>query len=175
MEDNNLTLNSNIGIRIAVVGSRKFNNYPLLKKTLNKIKNIKMNNNLTLNSNSGIRIAVVGSRTFDNYSLLEKTLDKIKNIEYIVSGGSIGADKLAEKYAEEHKIEIIIFLPEWDKYGNRAEPVRNEKIITNYDKTIAFWDGKSKGTLLSINISKKLNKKLFINIIYIIYYTYKIF
>jgi hypothetical protein len=53
-----------------------------------------------------------------------------------------------------------IYLLEWDKYGKKARPIRNELIIKDEDNIIAFWDGESRGTLNSINIAKRLNKKL---------------
>ena len=53
-----------------------------------------------------------------------------------------------------------IYLLEWDKYGKKAGPIRNELIIKDADNIIAFWDGESRGTLNSINIAKRLNKKL---------------
>lgn len=80
----------------------------------------------------------------------------------IVSGGAIGADKLAEKYANENKYEKIIFKPDWKRYGNGAGAVRNREIINEADIVIAFWDGESKGTKNSIDIAQKYNKKIIV-------------
>jgi hypothetical protein len=55
-----------------------------------------------------------------------------------------------------------VFKPDWNKYGKSAGFVRNKLIIENADIVFAFWDGESKGTLISINIAKELNKKLYI-------------
>ena len=109
-----------------------------------------------------MKVAVVGSRTFYDYELLKKTLDEITDIETIVSGGAQGADRLGERYAEDNKLKTLIFLPEWKKYGKRAGFIRNEDIVKNADKVVAFWDGESKGTLSSINIAKKLDKEILI-------------
>jgi predicted Rossmann fold nucleotide-binding protein DprA/Smf involved in DNA uptake len=106
-------------------------------------------------------VAVVGSRTFTNYELVKETLGKLE-IKKIVSGGAQGADKLGEQYAKENKIETLILLPEWKKYGRAAGFIRNEDIVKNCDKVVAFWDGISKGTLNSIQIAKKLNKEVII-------------
>jgi hypothetical protein len=51
-------------------------------------------------------------------------------------------------------------LPDWAKHGRAAGPIRNKLIISDADYVIAFWDGKSTGTLSSINIAKGLNKPL---------------
>jgi hypothetical protein len=104
-------------------------------------------------------LGVVGSRTFNDYELCKKTLDKIvkkllnKHEQIIiVSGGANGADSLAKKYAKEHKIKIIEFLPNWDKHGKAAGFIRNKDIIEKSDILVAFWDGKSAGTLSSIKL-----------------------
>ena len=107
-----------------------------------------------------MKLAIVGSRSFNNYNLLKDTINKYDNIKLIISGGAIGADKLAEQYAKEYNIETKIYLPDWNKYGKKAGPIRNELIIKDCDIVIAFWDGESRGTLSSINIAKTLNKKL---------------
>lgn len=109
-----------------------------------------------------MKIAVIGSRTFYDYELLKKTLDEFTDIDTIVSGGAQGADKLGERYAEENKLETLIFIPDWNKYGKRAGFIRNEDIVKNADKVVAFWDGVSKGTLSSINIAKKYDKEILI-------------
>jgi len=106
-----------------------------------------------------MKVAVVGSRTFIDYTLLKSILDKI-DIDLIISGGARGADKLAERYALEKKIETKIFYPEWDKFGKAAGFIRNRDIVQEADHVIAFWDGESKGTLSSINLAKEFGKKL---------------
>ena len=103
-----------------------------------------------------MKIAVIGGRDFDDYELMKKVLDeKLAEIEIIVSGGAKGADSLAERYALEKKIDIIVFEADWKKHGRAAGPIRNKKIITEADLVVAFWDGKSKGTKSSINLAKK--------------------
>ena len=107
------------------------------------------------------KVAVIGSRTFDNYKLLKETLDSLK-IDLIVSGGAKGADSLAEQYAKENGIETIIHQAEWEKFGRKAGPIRNEYIIRDSDIVVAFWNGKSTGTYHSINLAKKAGKELLI-------------
>jgi hypothetical protein len=112
-----------------------------------------------------MKLAVIGSRSFRDYSLLKEKLDQINAetpIKKIISGGAVGADKLGEFYAEENNLKTKIFIPDWKKYGRGAGIIRNEDIIKNSDKVIAFWDGKSKGTLSSIKLAEKYNKSLII-------------
>ena len=82
----------------------------------------------------------------------------------IVSGGAKGADTLAEKFALENHLEMIVFKPDWKKFGKRAGFLRNTIIIENATIVFAFWDGKSNGTKDSIDKAEKLNKKVIVTI-----------
>ena len=106
-----------------------------------------------------MKLAVIGSRGFSDYPLLIKEVTKL-NPSLIVSGGAIGADSLAEKAALELGIPTKIFLPEWNKFGRRAGFIRNQLIIDEAQEVIAFWDGVSKGTKNSIDITKSQNKRV---------------
>lgn len=106
-----------------------------------------------------MKVAVIGSRGFTNYDLLKNELDKY-TISMIISGGAIGADKLAEKYAKENNIKTQIIYPDWNTYGRGAGLIRNKDIVNESDIVIAFWDGTSKGTKFSIDYANKNNKKI---------------
>ncbi len=117
------------------------------------------------------KIAIVGGRDFSDYPLLKnkmlEVIKKIKNVSTkiqieIVSGGAKGADSLAEKFAEEFYLPIKIFPADWNKNGRAAGFIRNKEIWDYVDMGVAFWDGLSKGTRHSIDLSKQLNKKLII-------------
>ena len=102
-----------------------------------------------------MKLAIVGSRkcpAIDLASYIECMPDMI------ISGGAIGVDTLARQYAEQNKITIIEFLPEYSKYGRKAPLLRNIQIVENCDSVIAFWDGKSHGTKFTIDYAKKLGK-----------------
>src|SRR5690606_22296767 len=114
-----------------------------------------------------MKIAIIGSRTFLDYELLSDTIKNYLSennliIKSVVSGGAKGADTLAEKFALENTIEMIVFKPDWKRFGKRAGFMRNTLIIENSDVVFAFWDGKSSGTKDSIEKAKSLNKKVII-------------
>ncbi len=104
-------------------------------------------------------VAVIGSRSFNDYELLNRTLEGY-NISEIISGGAKGADSLAKEYATEKDIQIIEFLPEYDKYGKGAPLERNKTIVDNSDMVIAFWDGKSRGTKFTIDYATRQEKSI---------------
>jgi hypothetical protein len=109
-----------------------------------------------------MKVAVVGSRNFNDYEKLKQTLDQTPDITRIISGGAKGADALAEQWAKEKGIEIVVYKPDWAKYGRGAGVVRNRLIIEDCDYCIAFWDGVSNGTKSSIEHSKKMHKRLLV-------------
>ena len=108
-----------------------------------------------------MKLAIVGSRGFNDYSLLQNTIKSLSiDISTIISGGAKGADSLAKQYAIENELELIEFIPDWNKYGLKAGMLRNTDIINEADCVIAFWDSKSIGTKDSIIKAKKSNKLL---------------
>lgn len=66
-----------------------------------------------------MEIAIVGSRTFEDYdamcTFIEEKLFTMEHptIEAVVSGGARGADLLAERYAQERGLQMIVFPAEW--------------------------------------------------------------
>ena len=107
-----------------------------------------------------MKIGVVGSRGFTNYTNLESELKKIKGITEIVSGGAKGADTLAREFAENNKIKLTEFKPDYEQYGRGAPIRRNKEIVEYSDQIIAFWDCKSRGTKNTIDIAEKQNKSV---------------
>lgn len=107
------------------------------------------------------KLVICGSRTIVDYSLVKKNLDRIitdKTSVIIISGGAKGVDQLAEKYAKDNNIELVVVKAEWDKHGKKAGILRNIEMIDMSDQVICFWNGMSKGTNHSIDYAKKNNK-----------------
>jgi len=103
------------------------------------------------------RIAVVGSRNFTNYEQMKRILKPYLPF-ILITGGASGADSLAEQFAVEYDLEVLIHYPEWNKYGRKAAYVRNSFIIRDCEFLIAFWNGHSKGTKMVIELAKKKHK-----------------
>lgn len=115
-----------------------------------------------------MKVAVIGSRSFVDSDILTERLDAfhaISPITLVISGGARGADSLAEAWAKKKGIATKIFYPDWEKHGKRAGFLRNQDICEEADHIIAFWDGESKGTKHSLNLSKNLGKQVTINYI----------
>ena len=112
------------------------------------------------------RIVVAGGREFTNYVLLANALDKLlckKKLTHkivFVSGKARGADSLGERYAKERAYRIIEKPADWDRYGKSAGYKRNKEMAEISHCTVAFWDGKSKGTKHMIDLTKQLGNDI---------------
>lgn len=84
-----------------------------------------------------------------------------KNTTEIVSGRAKGPDMAGEKYGEFYSIPLKLFPAEWDKYGNRAGPIRNNKMAVYADALVLIWDGKSKGSRHMRDAMLALNKPVY--------------
>ena len=93
------------------------------------------------------RIAIVGSRAYSRLDLVEAFVAALPVGTIVVSGGARGVDTVAEIVARDRGLEVIVFQADWDRLGRKAGPIRNAQIVANADRVVAFWDGKSRGTL----------------------------
>lgn len=110
-----------------------------------------------------MKLAVVGSRGFNDFEKLSSELDVLhqnEQVSLVISGGAVGTDLMAERWAKNNLIETQIFLPDWNRWKKSAAIIRNIQIIAACDKCIAFWDGTSRGTKHSIDLAKKAAKPL---------------
>ena len=101
-----------------------------------------------------MKVAVIGSRSIFAIDIGMYISDG----DEIVSGGASGVDSCAAEYAKNNGLKLTVFLPQYDRYGRAAPIVRNKKIVDYADKIVAFWDGKSKGTLSVIKYAEKTGK-----------------
>ncbi len=104
-----------------------------------------------------MKVAVIGSR-----SLIVNDLERYlpAGTTEIVSGGAVGVDRCARKYANQHGLKLTEFLPDYETYGKYAPLKRNLQIIEYADVVYAFWDGKSTGTSFVIENCRRMNKKV---------------
>jgi len=93
------------------------------------------------------RIAIVGSREFPSPAPIEAFVATLPAGTVIVSGGARGVDTWAAEAGRAHGLEVVEFLADWERHGRAAGPIRNAEIVRQCDRVVAFWDGKSHGTL----------------------------
>lgn len=100
-----------------------------------------------------MRVAVIGSRTLTISNLGDYLPE---NTCEIISGGAVGIDQCARRYALEHGIALCEFLPDYSRYGRAAPLRRNDQIIRRAELVLAFWDGHSHGTVYTIRQCRAL-------------------
>jgi hypothetical protein len=109
-----------------------------------------------------MKVIIAGSRSFSDYEFLCRICDQLlvnqSDVE-IVSGGCYGPDRLGERYAIVRKHKLKQMPANWKSLGKKAGPIRNEEMAKYADALIAFWDGKSKGTMHMISMADKYKLK----------------
>ena len=78
----------------------------------------------------------------------------------VVCGMARGADALGARYATENGLGIAKFPAEWDAWGKAAGPIRNAEMAKYADALLAFWDGKSRGTMNMIENANRRGRKV---------------
>lgn len=104
-----------------------------------------------------MNLLIVGSRNIKSFDISPYIP---KDTGLIITGGAIGIDRLAEKYADDHKISKLILRPQYCLYKKAAPLKRNEKMVDIADKIIVIWDGKSKGSKYTADYAQKTNKDI---------------
>lgn len=108
-----------------------------------------------------MKVIIAGSRIISNENYIFYILDTFNfNNWTIVSGGAKGIDSLAKQYSIIKNIPFIEMKADWDKYGKSAGYIRNIEMANISNGLIAFWDQKSKGTKMMIDIMLKQKKEI---------------
>lgn len=107
------------------------------------------------------KVIIAGGRAFNDYLLLKCKCDVIlKQLEgeiTIIQGGANGADSLGKKYAKDRGYKCQQYNADWDTHGKCAGYIRNKEMAEVGTHLIAFWDGKSPGTKMMIQLASEYN------------------
>lgn len=111
------------------------------------------------------RMIVAGGRDYSNQNIVNYYIDRVKDVcdsrglnLVIVCGMATGADTLGRNYAISNGLEVLEFPANWNRYGKSAGYIRNKEMGDVADSAIVFWDGRSKGSKLMIDIMHELKK-----------------
>ncbi|MCK9575696.1 MAG: DUF2493 domain-containing protein [Candidatus Pacearchaeota archaeon] len=130
-----------MNLKIAIVGSRSFNDYDKLKSVMNTLKEYYKDHKITVVSGGANGADKLGEKWANENSL--------ETLIFIPSW-----DDLSHPNAR-------ILINKWGKqYDANAGMRRNKDIVDNAHIVIAFWDGVSSGTNDSIKYAKKTKKPL---------------
>jgi predicted Rossmann fold nucleotide-binding protein DprA/Smf involved in DNA uptake len=109
-----------------------------------------------------MKLLIAGSRSITAFDLsphIPSTVDTV------ISGGAGGIDSLAEQYADFHRLSKYIIRPRYDLYGRAAPLRRSEQMVDMADAVLIIWDGRSRGTLYTLEYAKKKGKR--VTIVYV--------
>lgn len=114
-------------------------------------------------------VLITGDRNFPVTSSAIKTIvNQCKTLGLTIVHGDCptGADNIGSKLCDELKVPQKKYPPDWDKYGNAAGPIRNQKMIDNEKPVVcyAFHDTitLSKGTKDTVNRVLKAKIPVFV-------------
>lgn len=100
-----------------------------------------------------MRVLVCGGRRYSNSAALNRELDRLHLLHIItlvIHGAALGADKLAQSWAESRGVSFARFPANWKRYGIYAGPLRNKKMLEEGapDLVIAFPGGKGTADMM---------------------------
>lgn len=96
-----------------------------------------------------MKLLVSGSREFSDFALTRRWLQALLLPgDILIHGAARGADTAAAVVALEMGIECIPYPADWDKYGKKAGPIRNQQMLEaeHPDLVLAFPLHGSRGT-----------------------------
>jgi hypothetical protein len=113
-----------------------------------------------------VKTIVAGSRDVTDMRYLHKAIKDCGWVpSCVVSGTARGADRLGETWAVQNGVPCLRFPADWNKHGKSAGYKRNELMADNADALIALWDGVSPGTKHMIDIARRKNLRVYVQLI----------
>ena len=102
-----------------------------------------------------MKLLIVGSRSIKDFDLWPYIS---ADVDTVISGGAVGIDSVAERYADSHGLSKYILRPRYDLYGRAAPLKRNEQMVDMADAVLVIWDGRSKGAQYTMKYAQKMHK-----------------
>lgn len=107
-------------------------------------------------------VGIVGSRDWPEPDAVRDYVFSLNDDDTVVSGGAKGVDEWAEIAAIERGLAFLKYPAKWDVYGKSAGMIRNKDIAKAIDRLVAFHFNKSKGTALTIQLTRDLKKPVLV-------------
>lgn len=110
-----------------------------------------------------MKVAIVYSRTVGNSNMVNDTMRKLRaegmDEVFIIGGPFEHFAPMVAWLNREPGLKIKKFYTDHHE-GPKGWANRNERMIKECDKVMAFWDGESKTTTALLAIAKKLKKEI---------------
>ena len=115
-----------------------------------------------------LKVIIAGGRDFTDTQYAADSLVKLVEDNMlpdtftVISGNARGADKVGEYLAELWNLPLEIYPADWNQHGKSAGYIRNSQMADIADVLVAFWNGKSRGTMHMINTMNQQHKPVFV-------------
>lgn len=103
---------------------------------------------------TGVWALVCGGREYRNRTWLYLVLDTLhseRRILRLITGGSRGADHLAEQWATENRVFNARYVADWKQHGRAAGPIRNQRMLDEErpNVVVAFPGGRGTADMVA--------------------------
>lgn len=101
-----------------------------------------------------MRVLVCGGRNFHDRRAVDDALDRLhqkRGIDFLIVGGTSGADYLAWQWAEGLGVPCGVYNAAWKEHGRRAGPLRNQRMLDDGkpDGVVAFPGGSGTADMIT--------------------------
>jgi hypothetical protein len=98
-----------------------------------------------------VRVAIVGSRHFGEPDRVTEYINGLPPRASIITGGASGVDAAVTKAARTRGLPVQVMPASFDEMGDATRSAaRNQRLIDACDVLVAFWDGASEGTRVTV-------------------------
>ena len=98
-----------------------------------------------------MRVGIVGSRHYPDLEKVEGYVEALPAGSRVVTGSASGVDAAATRAARRKGIAVQTVPASFEEAKDRgAAELRNRRLIEQCDVIVAFWDGSSEGTRMTV-------------------------
>lgn len=112
-------------------------------------------------------LLVCGTRTITDKATIMYIIDHVlcieANVRTIIHGGCRGVDTMCNLYS--NRYTIVVVSPEWNKYGKRAGPLRNQTMVDMCDVVLVIVEDMhdmSRGSKSTYEYANASNRKMYV-------------
>lgn len=107
------------------------------------------------------RIGIVGSRHYEGLDRVERYVESLPAGSRVVTGSASGVDAAATRAARRREIPVQTVPASFGEGSNPAEAeARNRRLVEACDVLVAFWDGSSQGTRVTVERALDAGKEV---------------
>jgi hypothetical protein len=108
-----------------------------------------------------VRIAIVGSRHYPELERVEAYVEGMAASDSLLTGGASGVDAAALRVARRRGLPVQRLAPSFEEAADRGRAqARNQRLVDGCDVLVAFWDGSSEGTRMTIERALDSGKEI---------------